>query len=340
MPKGSWGFEPGAPGSSESIGLIKENDAGSTEPHNNLEGIALAALSSVAFGTLAVIAKLTYRIGAQPVALLAARFAFAAVLLALAHLAMGRTLKIEPKRAIRLMLLGGLGYASEAVLFFLALDRSPASVVSLVFYSYPLWTGLMAFALGLEPFRWRLLAAFIIGFSGVAMIFSLPESGLVGPLLALAAAVAVAVFFVVAQVVMREADTNSAALWTATGAMLALTLGCLVLGQGLPVAALPGAAGLGLATAVAFTAMYAAIARIGSSKAAVAALLEPITTVLLAALFLAEALTWRVGIGAALVAAALPLVATSQPATRSASSDARRAPTPVPAPPTRRRPQV
>lgn len=229
---------------------------------------------------------------------------------------MGRSLKIEPRRAVRLMLLGGLGYASEATLFFLALDRSPASVVSLVFYSYPLWTGLMAFATRLEPFRWRLLVAFIIGFSGIALIFSLPEGGLVGPLLALAAAVAVAIFFVVAQVAMRNADANAAALWTAIGAMLALTLGCFVLGQGLPLAALPGAAGLGLATAVAFTAMYAAIARIGSSRAAVAALLEPITTVLLAALFLAEALTWRVAIGTALVAVALPLVATSQPAPR------------------------
>lgn len=282
------------------------------DPHNNLKGIMLAALSSVAFGTLAVIAKLAYRVGAQPVSLLAARFAFASVLLALAHLAMGRSLKIEPRRAMRLMLLGGIGYASEAALFFLALNRSPASVVSLVFYSYPLWTGLMAFATRLEPFRWRLLAAFVIGFSGVATIFSLPEGGLAGPLLALAAAVAVAIFYVVAQIVVRDSDTNAAALWTATGAMLALTLGCLVLGQGLSLIALPGAAGLGLATAVAFTAMYAAIARIGSSRAAIAALLEPITTVLLAALFLAEALSWRVAIGTALVAVALPLVSTSQ----------------------------
>lgn len=286
------------------------------DPHNNIKGIALAALSSIAFGTLAVVAKLTYRIGVQPVPLLAARFAFAAVLLAAAHMAVGRSLKVEPRRAAQLMLLGGLGYATEAALFFLALNRAPASVVSLIFYSYPLWTGLMAFGTRLEPFRWRLLAAFFIGFSGVAIIFSLPEGSLTGPLLALSAAIAVAIFFVVAQVVLRDGDTHAAALWTATGAMIALTLGCLVLGQGLPIAALPGAAGLGLATAVAFTAMYAAISRIGSPRAAVAALLEPITTVLLAALFLAEALTWRVALGTALVAVALPLVATSQPATR------------------------
>lgn len=287
-----------------------------SDPHNNFKGMALAAVSSIAFGTLAVIAKLTYRVGAQPVALLAARFAFAAVLLAGAHAAMGRSLKIEPKRAVKLMMLGGLGYASEAALFFLALNRAPASVVSLIFYSYPLWTGLMAFATRLEPFRWRLLAAFSIGFSGVAIIFSLPEGSLAGPLLALSAAIAVAIFFVVAQIVIRDADTNAAALWTATGAMIALTVGCFVLGQGLPLAALPGAAGLGLATAVAFTAMYAAISRLGSSRAATAALLEPITTVLLAAIFLAEALTWRVALGTALVAVALPLVATSKPTAR------------------------
>jgi drug/metabolite transporter (DMT)-like permease len=66
---------------------------------------------------------------------------------------------------------------------------------------------------------------------------------------------------------------------------------------------------LGLASAIAFVALYGAIARLGSSRSAIAAMLEPVTTVLLAAWLLNEALSWRIAAGAALVVSALPVLA-------------------------------
>jgi drug/metabolite transporter (DMT)-like permease len=62
---------------------------------------------------------------------------------------------------------------------------------------------------------------------------------------------------------------------------------------------------------LAFVALYAAIRRIGSSRSSIAMMLEPVTTVVLAAIFLNEALTVRIGLGAALVVAALPLLASA-----------------------------
>lgn len=274
-------------------------------------GIAAAAAAAVAFGTLAIFAKFGYRADAEVVPLLAGRFWVTSVLLAAFHAATRRPLGVPRGTAVRLLLLGGIGYAAESGLFFAALERAPAGVVSLIFYSYPMLTTLLAWATGLERLRAPTIVALALGSGGIALIFGVPSGGLAGPLLALAAAAAVGVFMVTAQVVVRGVAPAAAATWTAAGAAIVLSGACLAGAGGLPAAALPAAGGLGLATAVAFLLMYTAIARIGSTRTSVAAMLEPVTTLALAALVLDERLTARVLLGAALVVAALPVLATT-----------------------------
>ncbi len=280
-------------------------------------GLAFAVGSAFAFGTLAISAKLAYREGAAPAPLLAARFACAAALLVVLRLVQSRKNNPTTRQIVNLLLLGGFGYAFEAGLFFAALDHAPAAVVTLVFYSFPLWTSLLAIAFRLERFRPRLFVALGLAGTGIVIIFSSPLTGTRGPLLALGAAVAVAIYFVAFQVVARGVDPAASALWTSAGAALATTAALPLLDNRFPAAALPAALALGVASAVAFAALYAAIARIGSSRAAVAATMEPVTTVVLAALFLGEAITWRVGAGAALVVAALPVLALTSGGPRS-----------------------
>ena len=162
-------------------------------------GIALAATSAVAFGTLAIFAKLAYRHDAAVVPLLAARFSIAALLLLLGFNRLsGRSLHLDSGQAIRLMLLGGVGYAFESALYFAALGHASAAVVGLIFYSYPLWTSPGAIATKLEVFHIRMFVALVVGAASILLIFSLPDEGLVGPLLALAAAFAVTVYYLFA----------------------------------------------------------------------------------------------------------------------------------------------
>jgi drug/metabolite transporter (DMT)-like permease len=272
-------------------------------------GIALAATSAVAFGTLAIFAKLAYRHDAAAIPLLATRFSIAALLLVGFNHLSGRSMALDRGQAIRLMLLGGFGYAFESTLYFAALGHASAAVVGLIFYSYPLWTSLGAIATRLEPFHPRLLVALVVGTAGILLIFSLPHEGLVGPLLALAAAFAVTVYYLFAQVLVRGVDAHAAATYTAAGAALTLTGASAVTRQAIPWAAWPYAFGLGLVTAVAFVCLYGAVARIGSAKTSIAHMLEPVTTVILAAVILGNNITSRVAIGAALIVAALPILA-------------------------------
>jgi drug/metabolite transporter (DMT)-like permease len=178
-----------------------------------------------------------------------------------------------------------------------------------VFFSFPLFTAIFALAFRLEPFRRRTFLALALGGAGVASIFEVSRSEPAGPLLALGAAVVVAVYFILAGIFLRGIPSAVGATWTATGAGIALLLASLVTKQGMPAEAWWGAVALGVLTAVAFTTLYAAMQRLGSARTAVAQMFEPVVTVVLAAMFLGEQITWRVALGAALIVSSLPILA-------------------------------
>ncbi|HEY7875152.1 MAG TPA: DMT family transporter [Actinomycetota bacterium] len=271
-------------------------------------GIAMAVGAAACFGTLAIFAKLAYREGAGPISLLGARFTIAAGLMLGWHALTRRSLRLPTKKLVPILLLGGVGYAFESSLFFLALERAPAAVVELIFYSFPLWVNLIGLAIGLERWRAGVAAALLLASSGVTVIFTVQLDSLAGPLLALGAAVAVALYFIAAQLVIEDVPPSVAATWTAAGAGVSLSITGLLVGQALPGGAWPPAAALGIATAFAFFGLYGAIARVGSARTSIANTFEPVTTIFLAALILDERLTVRILAGAALVISALPIL--------------------------------
>ena len=275
-------------------------------------GIAFSAGAALFFGTLSIFAKLAYRAGAEPLPLLGLRFAVAAALLAGFHLVTRRSIAVDRRSLVRLLALGALGYGVESTLFFMALEHASAAVVGLVFYSYPLWTTLGAIAAGLDRPRLAVFVALGLSSVGVLLIFSLPEGSLLGPLLALASALAVTIYFLAAQLLLREVQPSAAAMWTSVGAALATGGASLATGRTLPLDAVWPAVALGTVTAIAFLLMYEGIERIGSSRFAIAAMLEPVTTIVLAAVVLSESITLRVVVGGALVVSALPILASSK----------------------------
>jgi drug/metabolite transporter (DMT)-like permease len=260
-------------------------------------------------GTMAVTAKFAYDAGAGAIQLLAARFAVCTLLLGLYHVVTRRRLLVGRSKVIKLVLLGSIGYSIVSILLFAALERAPAGVVGLVFYSYPMWTAVIAFGARIELFKLRTVGALVLGSIGVVLVFSLPQGGLFGPLLALGAAVSIALYLILMQVVLDEGDASAAAFWTNLGAGAVLIAIALFSGRSLPDGAVFPAALLGLTSAIAFVILYTAIPRIGSARASVASMIEPVTTIALAAILLDEDLSVRVVVGAALVVSALPLLA-------------------------------
>ena len=276
-------------------------------------GITLAVASGFAFAALPIFAKLAYDAGADALPLLSVRFVVAVAVLLVFCAVRRRPLAASPGIIVKLLLLGGVLYGVEALMLFLALERAPAGIVGLIFYSYPLWTTLIGFATGLEPFRGRILVALALGTAGVALVFAVSTGGVSGPLFALGAAVTLAVFLLLTQVFLRGIDSPALALWTTVGAAATTGAAALVSGGTLPVRALPLGAALGALTAIAYLFLYAAIAQIGSTRSSIANMVEPVTTVVLAAIVLDERVTLRVALAAGLVVSALPVLASARP---------------------------
>jgi drug/metabolite transporter (DMT)-like permease len=273
-------------------------------------GIALGTASGLAFGTVAIFAKLAYSKGASALPVLTGRLVVATFLLVAFGMATRRTLRVPRPTAIKLVSLGAVGLAFEALLFFAALERAPAAVVGLIFYSYPAWTTLAGLAMGMEAFSGRTVLALVLGSAGVVAVFDLPDAGSTGLWIALAAALVVAVYLPIAQLVTRGIDPYAGAVWTAAGASAALLAATAVTGSSMPLRATPELIALGLATALAYVLLYRALALIGSARVAIAMMVEPVATVVLAAVVLDEAITLRLALGATLVVGALLVLAT------------------------------
>ncbi len=286
-------------------------------------GIALCLLSAACFGAMAVFGKLAYAAGVSPEALLLLRFTLAAALL-------GAVLVLRPQvrrgsgarsgRRVRNVVLvalglGAVGYATQATLYFAALQRIDASLVALVFYTYPTLVVLAAAVLGRErltPAR----AAAVLAASGGTLLVLLGAGGVrvdpVGVGLALGAALTYTVYILVADGVVHRMPPVVLSALVMGGAAVTLALGVLLTG-GADLALRPaGWLWVGciavVSTVVAMLAFFAGLQRTGPATAAIVSTAEPLVTAALAALALGELLTPVQLAGGLLVLAAVAVV--------------------------------
>ncbi|MGY1630876.1 DMT family transporter [Geodermatophilus sp. SYSU D01186] len=287
-------------------------------------GPALCLLSAACFGAMAVFGKFAYAAGVSPDALLLLRFTSAAVLL-------GGVLLVRPElrsdreapasgALTRRFVLTGLGlgvfgYATQATLFFAALERIDASLVALVLYTYPALVTVAAVLLGRDRLTPARALALVVA-SGGALLVLLGAGALrfdaLGVGLALGAAVTYTIYILVSDTAVHRVPPVVLSALVMTGAAAALA------GR----AAATGGVDLGfgpggwlwvcciavVSTVVAMLAFFAGLRLTGASTAAILSTLEPVVTTVLAALTLGEFLTPVQLLGGLLVLASVAVV--------------------------------
>ncbi|WP_245871164.1 DMT family transporter [Asanoa hainanensis] len=278
-------------------------------------GPALCLLSAACFGAMAIFGKLAYDAGVSPGALLLVRFTLAAVLLGLVLLlrpGLRGTAAERGTTTARVLLvavgLGAIGYATQASLFFAALERMDASLLSLILYTFPVLVTVSAVLLGrdrLTPARGAALVAASCGTLLVLLGAGAVSFQPVGALLAFGAALTYTVYILVADTVVHRLAPVVLCALVMSGAAVTLG-GRAVLAGGVDLTF--GRAGwlwlsciAVLSTVVAMLTFFAGLKRTGPSTAAILSTFEPVVTTALAALTLGESLTPLQLGGAALV---------------------------------------
>ena len=284
-------------------------------------GAALCLLSAAGFGAMAIFGKLAYDAGVSTLTLLLVRFVLAGLLFG-AMLAATPSLWADARRGGARALaigvgLGAVGYATQAGLYFAALRRLDASLLSLLLYTFPAWVTLAAFALGRERPTRRRLVSLGLSSAGLAIVLAGAAGGDVdglGVVLGLGAALAYTAYILVADrvgVTLPPVALSGLVCAGASGTFLVIGLvsGAVDLGFE-PAGWLWLALIAAVSTALPITAFFAGLARVGPSTASILSTFEPVVTVTLAFLAFSERLSVAQLGGAALVLAAAALLAT------------------------------
>lgn len=296
-------------------------------------GVALIAVSAASFGAMAIFARLAYDGGADVTAVLFLRFAiaapFIAVLMRLRGLAWPRGRVLAG-----LVAMGGLGYVGQSLSFFTALTKASASLVALLLYAYPaIVTVLSVLLLGDRLTRAR-AAALAVALAGAVLTIGPELSGEpIGVVLGASAAVIYSVYILVGSRLTPRSGALPASAVVMASAGVVYAVVATVQRPAFPSTAGSWAAVIAIAvvsTVVAITTFFAGMARLGPADASTLSTLEPVVTVVLAALVLDERLSATQLVGGALILAAVVVLA------RAPTQVVSRAPAP-PVPPGRYR---
>ena len=281
-------------------------------------GLVLCLVSAAGFGSLAIFGKQAYAGGLGVTGVLALRFAVAAPLLVGLALVARRGLRLGWPVGLRLLALGGVGYAIQATLFFNALTRISAGLAGLLLYLYPALVTAGAVALGRSCLDRATMVGLALSLAGIVLVLGLPGERLdgLGVTLGLAAACWYTGYILVGEHLLRGVDPLAASAYVTTGAACSFLAWVAVGGGLVPTGAAPSAYAAAVAmavagTAVAIVAFMAGLARVGSAWASIVSSFEPVVTVALGVAVLGDRLgPGKVAGGVAVVAGAvlLPLL--------------------------------
>lgn len=275
----------------------------------NIVGVFLVALSAAGFGTLALFGRYAYADGMDVFTILFLRFSLAAILM-LVLLVIRREPLPRGSVLLRLIGMGAIGYVGQAFAYLTALRYASAGLVALLFYLYPIFIAILSYLVLHEPLTGIKKLALGLALAGTALTVG-PGGGQVpGILLAVSAAAIYSVYILVGDQVMKHVSAvqSSAVIFTSAG----ITAGVLtaINGPHMP------ASGEGWATIVSIVlfatilpvvTFLAGLKRIGPSNSAMLSTLEPVVTVLLAAIFLSETLPPLIWMGGGLILTAVLL---------------------------------
>ena len=275
-----------------------------------MKGTTLCLGSGAAFGAMGVFGKLAYAQGATVGTLLAVRFTLAAALFWLLIAASGLG-AVGRRDALAALALGAAGYASQAGLYFSALERIDASLLSLLLYTFPAIVAAAAVALGRDRMSRRRAAALVLSSGGLVLVVGgAGELEPLGAALGFAAALVYSAYILVGDGLASRVEPRVLSALVCTGAAAALTAASAGLGELRPGELTP--AGWGwiaclacVSTVGAISLFFAGLRKAGPTSASILATVEPLVTVVLAFLVFGETLGPVQALGGGLVLAAV-----------------------------------
>ena len=275
-------------------------------------GYIIVIISALAFAGNNALAVLSYEAGTTPLTLITGRMIFTLIALFLIMKISGLAIPL-PKRQRYAAL--GLGVLNGTMAFCLmsAFNHVAVGLAVLVFYLYPVLTGIGAWATGQERLNAGLVVGLVGGFAGLALALEITgeSANALGVGLAAIASVLMAATALLSARVLKTDNARSVTLHMHISAAALFVLVSVVLGD----LSLPqttrgwvGYIGVPLFYTVAVATLFAGIAHIGAVRTSLVMNLEPVASIVLGFILLGQVLTPRQLLGAAIVIGAVTAI--------------------------------
>ena len=277
-------------------------------------GALLVLVSAAGFATLAIFIKMAYVAGANTLTVLTFRFALAALFLWVSLKPLHLSPHISAKTALKLCLMGIVGYGSMSFLFASSLNYLPASLSEMLLFTYPILVSIISFIIGVEQFSWQKGLALVICITGLFLILGISFTNIsqLGIILGLSSAIVYSCYIMISNHVLKDVHSLVATTYVYSAAGLAFALYTSATNQlivTLPLSGWLSLLGIAfLGTIVGILCFFAGITRIGAANASIISTAEPVLTVLLSVIVLGEHLTLLQCIGGLLIAGSILLL--------------------------------
>lgn len=284
---------------------------------SRLVGALLVVVAAIAFSGKAVIIKLAYRHGVDPLTLLALRMVFSAPLFVILALWARRGANVQPLSAADLravLALGLVGYYLASYFDFLGLQYISAALERVLLFVHPTFVLLLAAVLFKRPITARDVVAVVLSYLGIALVFgndlaTQPGNVALGAAWVLLSALFYAAYLLGSGRLVGRVGSLRFASYAGLVSCVAVVLhylitrnAALIVSQPLPVYSLALLMAV-VSTVLPIVLTSEGIRRIGASHASIIGSVGPIATIFLGFIFLDEAITAIQLAGAALVMA-------------------------------------
>jgi drug/metabolite transporter (DMT)-like permease len=290
----------------------------SASPGSSRRGISFALTSAVMLGLAPVFGKQAILAGLPPLSVVALRTIGAAALILITLALFRRNLfAIYPAGLIGCALAGSLN-GIGSLLYYSALGLIDASIVQLLFTTYPLFVALL---LALDGQRHSWMSLFRLGLSlaaaGLLLFHPAAQVNLFGAALALAAGLLFALHIPINQRILYDVPPPTVTFYTLLAMMVVVGPACLFSAnppEAFDPPALTALVGLTLVTFLSRLALFMGVKIIGGLQTALLTLTELLITLSIAHWWLGESLQLMQWIGAGLLAVSVLLAAAERPA--------------------------
>jgi drug/metabolite transporter (DMT)-like permease len=280
-------------------------------------GVGLVVFAAFVLASTSVAAVISFQGGANPSAVVFVRFFGGVIVLYALLLFAGAPARLPPRTRMLAFALGA-AQALQSYALYSSLDRIPVGLTMIIFYVFPLIVGVLASAIGQEKLTRSLVAALIIAFIGLVLVFNVTGEGLdlAGALFAGLAAVSWTIVVVFGTRLAAGADSRPVTLHIQFSALVLFSLTLVFTGD----MQFPEVQGGWIALVLvpflygaAMAAFFTATQIIGSVRTSLIMNFEAVSAIVLGYLILGHTLTLPQLAGGAIVIAAL-FVARRRPA--------------------------